>query len=80
MTCDFPVVLAQRPTVWALQAAAPKDTSDKPGCSTIFPHPLEGQHASHQLPSSSRALWASIKHKVLGSVKPGCSFPLHSQI
>lgn len=39
-----------------------------------------GKHASHQLPSNSRALWASLKHKVLCSVKPACSLPPHSQI
>ena len=55
VACDFLMVLAQRPTVWALQPVAPKDTSDNPAYSTTSPHLLEGQHASHQPPSNSRA-------------------------
>lgn len=43
MTCGFLTVLAQRPTVWTLQAVAPKDPADNPACSTTFSHPLEGQ-------------------------------------
>lgn len=51
---DFLMVLAQRPTDWALQPVAPKDTSDNPAYSATTPHPLEEQHALHQPPSNSR--------------------------
>ena len=56
MACDFLMVLAQRPPVWALEPVASKDSSDNPAYSTNSPHPLEGQHASRQPPGNSRAL------------------------
>lgn len=42
VACDFLMVLAQRPTVWALQPMAPKDTSDNPAYNTTSPPSFRG--------------------------------------